>query len=259
MSKSIIFQSDTGMVFEKTTYKNGRCKLVVKRENGGSASATRSAMIYRYNDIPGLQSPYISWENINCCGGWSYNETYLYTAVQRGKKLFADIVFIMYDEDWAEEQQYDFANVGRTLPVEADAERIIQALEAELPADCVLRRSKDREAYRARYRGIQIYKKGAISDYINMDEVFSAYERLGITMSPDAEDYIRNLAALSIEVLSDRLDWLNPSNSTSIGSAASDPWLCTEHSLILTGLLLGYPVETTASLILKGDLSAHIM
>ncbi len=94
MMKNIVFESSDGIVFEKTSYKNGRCKLAVRNKSGGSPH-----MIYRYRDIPGVQSPYINWDNLNCCGGWKYDESYLYTAVQRGKKLFAGASFNIYSDD----------------------------------------------------------------------------------------------------------------------------------------------------------------
>ena len=84
----ILFESNRGIVFEKTVTRN-RCKVVVKNKDGNFTHMT-----YRYNNgVEPLSSPYISWENLNCCGGWSFDESYLQTAVQEGKKLCAGITF----------------------------------------------------------------------------------------------------------------------------------------------------------------------
>ena len=175
----VIFRSNKGVVFEKTTYKNGKCKLAVRGEDSGPV-----AMTYRYKDAPGLDSPYVNWGNLNCCNGWTYDEAYLYTAVQQGKKLLADITFSMFDEDWVAELKRD------DMPTDKDVEAIIRKLEDELPGDCILGRDSDRDAYRSRYRYIYICKKGSVSDYINLDEVFNAYERLGITIKNEAKEKI---------------------------------------------------------------------
>ena len=92
----IIFESSDGIIIEKPVYpKKGRCQVAVKRKN------RRNSLIkYNYKNAPGLQSPYLNWENLSCCGGWGCDETYLNTAVQRGLKLFAGIKFFSFDEDY---------------------------------------------------------------------------------------------------------------------------------------------------------------
>ncbi len=223
---SIVFESNRGIIFEKTSYKNGKCKLTVRRKSGGSAIIT-----YRYRDVPGFQSPYITWDNLNCCNGWEYDESYLYTAVQQGKKLFAGITYNIFDEDGTRKQ----GNLaGHDKPGEADVETIIQKLQTELPDDCLLlRRDADSAFNGGKYRYIDICKKGTITDYINLEEVFAAYERLGVTMDSGIRERITGHCSESIEGLTAHFEY----------------WNATGHMLVVTGLLLGYPIETTASLL----------
>jgi hypothetical protein len=224
---SIVFESEKSIAFEKTSYKNGRCKLTVKNKADGSA-----IMVYRYKDVPGIQSPYISWDNLNCCCGWPYDESYLHTAVQRGKKLFADVSFYIYFEDVRREQMKLH---GRKLPGDIDVVAAIEKLQAELPGDCLLlQRMFDVMNPNGRSRYIDICKKGSIADYINLDEVFSMYERLGITMDRAIRDEITEYCTESIERLTEHFDYAH---------------IIAPHRLIVAGLLLGYPVETTASLL----------
>jgi len=222
----IIFESNKGVVFEKTSYKNGKCKLAVKDKDSG-----KSIMTYRYKDVPGLDSPYINWENLNCCNGWTYDENYLYTAVQNNRKLYADIALSMYDDDWV-------AELNRNdLPTEKEAAALIDKLKAEIPDDCILGSAgSDRDGYRSRTRYIYICKDSAIIEYIDLAEVFNTYERLGITVTYSAKESIKKACGIPLKCFA--------------ADEYRDYWETnTPIKLIVIGLLLGYPVETTASLI----------
>ena len=84
----ILLETNRGIIFEKTETKN-RCKVSVKNMDG-----SHTHMNYRYKKTDKtFLSPYISWENLNCVNGWEFDETYLLTAVQEGKKLCAGICF----------------------------------------------------------------------------------------------------------------------------------------------------------------------
>ena len=143
----IFFASDNGIVFEKTTYKNKKCKVVVRHKNKSDI-----LMTYRFKDVPGLDSPYLSWENLNCCGGWAFDSSYLYTAVQRGKKLFSGFTFTYSNE-----------------VEERSATEKVAALKNEMPADCILGNENPYETKNGPYtfRHHFICKTGALTDYIH--------------------------------------------------------------------------------------------
>ena len=45
---------------------------------------------YKFNNIrPKYDTKYMNWANVNCCGGWIYDEEYLINAVKNDTKLFA--------------------------------------------------------------------------------------------------------------------------------------------------------------------------
>ena len=48
-----------------------------------------------------ISSRYLSWDNLNACGEWMYDRDYLLTAVQRDKKLCAEIPFDTREELYA--------------------------------------------------------------------------------------------------------------------------------------------------------------
>ena len=213
----IVFASDEGIVFEKTTYKNKKCKVVVKHKHSNSI-----LMTYRFKDAPGLDSPFLSWENLNCCGGWVYDCSYLYTAVQRGKKLFAGITLTYSGE--AEEHSVT---------------EKINEIKNELPDDCILGNETPYETKNGNYtfRHYFICKTGALTDYINMDDAFAAYARFGIVINADLANHIKELCDNPLKIFS---------NLSLPTNYANTP---TAFDLIIAGLLLGYPIESTAWLI----------
>ena len=174
---------------------------------------------------------YVSWENLNCCNGWTCDDDYLYTAVQNDKKLYADITFSMYDDDWAAEIKRD------DILTEKDAVAIIAKLQEELPDDCVLGSAgPDRDGYRSRNRSIYICKDCAMIEYIDLDEVFTTYERFGIKIVPYARENIKKVCG-------------TPMKYFATEEYATYWETDTPTKLIIIGLLLGYPIETTAYLI----------
>ena len=219
----IVFESNKGIVFERTTYKNGNARLTVRNKTNNATMAT-----CRYANAPGLQSPYLNWDNLNCVNGWVFDETYLYTAVQNGKKLYAGFAFHIAK---------DGAFPGQALPQGFYTEREVtektEALRNELPGDCVLGfEQPDSERYLSFLRHIYICKTGAISDYIDIDDVMQAYKKFGIMLNETIGNSIRGLCSIPISSFTNAeyMDYANPKTTAE--------W-------IVTGLLLGYPIETT--------------
>jgi hypothetical protein len=231
----IIFETDY-LIFEKTAYKNGRCKVSARSKTTG-----KSLMDYRYKNISlDFSSPYINWENLSCCGGLESDEdeVYLHTAVQLGKKLYAGICLTLWDDDFSEQ-----CKPRHQLPTEQDAVVLIKQLKDSLPDDCTMgQEESDREGSSCRFRYIFVCKNGCISDFINTEDVFSAYERLGIEITDEAKGQINSLCETSLVRFADRnfFDYANPLEGV---------------QLIVTGLLLGYPLESTASLLERDGLS----
>jgi len=217
----IVFESHDGYVYEKTTYKNGRCKVAVKYKPSGYVDMT-----YRYKDVPGLDSPYISWENLSyCAGGW--DSEYMLTAVQRGKKLYAGPTFSFNEGDVDRERSvYD----------------TVAKIKDGLPEDCVMGCEEPQEHRNGPHisRHFFICKTGSICDYISLDDVFNAYGRLGIMIDTNNEVHIRELCEVPLEDYSGRSAPFQYVNAVS------------GYSLVVTGLLLGYPLESTAWLLERG-------
>ena len=223
VNKEIIFESNRGIVFERTLYKNGNVRLAVINKN---YSKTMSE--YRYKNAPGLQSPYLNWENLNCVNGWVYDETYLHTAVQKGKKLYAGFTLSIAKKE---------AFTGRTLPkgfyTEEGVSEKVEALKKDLPGDCVFgSEGPDYDTYNSIDRCIYICKTGAIRDYIDIDDVISAYGRFEMILNESHWNRVRELCSIPIGGFSSN-DHMDYANTKSVAE------------YIVAGLLLGYPIEST--------------
>jgi len=206
-NKYQIHKGDKGIVFIRAD--TGRVSRVsVKME-----TARRAIRSYTFRNIPAgtFQSPYISWANLNCCGGWAYDESYLLTAVQEGKKLCAGIV--MNDE-----------NKYRAF---------LDNLGGEYPCFCPPVRHNGPYTF---YH-VDVTRQGRITDYIDMKAARETYSALRIDFLNF--DIITEYAEKQMIHLLDgtaAFDYANPANN---------------EQLAVTGLLLGYPLESTAALLLE--------
>ena len=204
-SSYLIYKGDYGIVFIRTD--NGCIsKVSVKME-----SSRRAIRSYTFRNIPDntFQSPYISWANLNCCDGWTFDKSYLLTAVQEGRKLCSGM--IMYDE--------------------IVAKNYIESLSDEYLHFCS---PPTHNGPQTRYH-IDVTRKGSIDDYIEMESVQRTYSALELDFLDFG--YIRRYASEQMIHLLDGtipFDYANP-----VGSE--------QH--VVTGLLLGYPLESTAAIL----------
>jgi hypothetical protein len=208
IEKKVIFKSKKGIIFERTDFKN-RSRVNVR-------SGDYNHRIYRFNNTHGteFESPYVSWENLNCCNGWQYEEEYLKTAVQENKKICAGISFDNKEElnDYIENldrEKYDYIDV-----------------------------SWDNGLYR--FHLIDLVRKGSLSDYYDLKEVFKFYKLMGLDWDyVDSDRFDEFFQA-------DLFDLINGDKDYKYSDIDKDL-----AETIITGLLLGYPLETTASIIFQ--------
>ena len=201
--KEVIFESNKGIIFEKTTPSNGG-KTVVRVKNKDN-NFLHKKYVFK-SGVEELKSPYISWENLNCCNGWTYDEEYLLTAVQKGKKLCSGLTFDTEDEcnDYISKITDDF-----------------------------LYRAFTTNGWSITFYHVDIVRKGSIQDYIGAKEVLCKYKELNVE-NISTKKVRKLLSKPMIELISETFDYANP---------------CSIEEYIATGLLLGYPLESTAGLV----------
>jgi len=203
-----IFKGDYGISFFRSDTAK-MSKVSVKSE-----AMHRPIVTYAFRNIPAgtFQIPYISWANLNCCGGWSFDKSYLLTAVQDEKKLCSGISF--HDE--------------------VALKSYMSNLSAEYPYF----------SHSTRYSGqsalyhIDVTRKGCIGDYLDIDAVQETYAELGIT-NLNFEEINKYIEIPMIQLLDGTagFDYANPNSGI---------------QFVTNGLLLGYPIESTAAILTGG-------
>ena len=216
----ILHQNSKGIKMSRDDFKR-RSQVKVISENTGSARTLRT---YRFDNIHELiEVPYSSWANLDCCGGWCFDKDYLDTAVQKGLKLYAGRATLL---------RHQYAPHALTLD---DAQQQFESLKKELP-DYVFA-DVESIANNPHYFCTFICRTGRISDHIDLDMVFSFYDKLGQKISSKEKKEIERFCGCEIK---------------QFGSAQAP--FCydrasTNAELITTGLLLGYPIESTVSIL----------
>ncbi len=169
---------------------------------------------YKFNNTHGVQfdSPHISWENLNCCGKWIYDKDYLKSAVQIGKKICAGVDFNTFNE-------------VNSFVEEIDRDKYVYIIK------------KQHKPYGLSYR-VDIALKGKLSDYYELKQINNFYELLELDINLEDEDRFMELFSANI------IDLINGNKNLDYESKSK-----TIAEDIITGLLLGYPLESTIAYI----------
>lgn len=216
--KQLLFQSSLGIQFNKEVSKE-LCTVKVQTKTGKRAYTLRR---YTYPNVElSISSPFLSWENLNCCNGWAYDEDYLLTAVQEGKKLYAG------------------SSISLNPPVDiATAERRLEEIRAALPETCLVGKEM---VMNDRFFPFFICRRGQLQDFFDLEQVLEDYRRMGIILSEQDKTIFYHLGGIEL------------------AQFATGKPMCyfrciSDAELITTGLLLGYPLESTASLLLEDQM-----
>ena len=159
---------------------------------------------YRFNNIPFYEHPYLSWANLDCCGGWNYDRDYLYKAVQEAKKLVAGIT----DE---------------TLP-EISLTPDIEIWKNPVPTT--------NGPYK--WWHMLVTRKGRLSDYFDIDSIAAAYAAQDFKIDKTSMAALEKYFSVPLIELFQNPFWVT---------------LRTADEAIVAGLGLGYPIESTVSII----------
>ena len=198
-----MFKSNKGITFEKIDGKK-TSRVKVRTDNYTIGT-------YKFKYLSGIEfkSPFISWENLNSCGGWDCDNEYLKTAVQRGRKLCAGIKFDNYED------MLDYIN----------------------SIDKIKFNYKDfawEEGSNWRFE-LDIARKGFLCDYYDYYRVIGFYVNMEFPMGIIDMERFNILFHCDInDLLNGYIDYNYRNNFTF-------------EDYIITGLLLGYPLESTIS------------
>lgn len=218
MMKKLLFQSNIGIQFNKEVCK-GQCKVKVQSKAGKRAYTLHC---YTYPNVElSVSSPFLSWENLNCCNGWAYDEAYLLTAVQEGKKLYAgSTIFLQTPADVK------------------NAEARLEEIRTALPDTCLAGKEVVKND---RFFPFYICRRGRLQDFFDFDQVLEDYKRMDIMLSAQDRKIFYHLGGIELAQFA-------------TGKPMCYTGCISDVELMITGLLLGYPLESTASLLLKDQM-----
>lgn len=203
VNKTIVSVSPAGTMIELSEYMYRSQARVSNTITGKRIKSYRFDT--RFNKE--ISSRYLNWDNLNVCGEWMYDREYLLTAVQRDKKLCAEIPFETRDELFSYVKTY-----GAQYP------HLIMERDflGSSKSYCI------------------IAKPGKIADYIKMSQIRDFYE--GTTKFEIKYSKIEQLIRKEIIRLPEDTSWnyLKPE---------------TPEDLIVMGLMMGYPPESTLAII----------
>ena len=171
-------------------------------------------MTYRMNNIPDYKHPLLSWSNLDLCGGWAYDEADIIKNINAGKKLCGTICI-----DTEHDSQEELEEAVKALKIK-DTHGCALIYKWQLP-------------YSGQWHWVfLVAPEGKLADHFNLDEIRAAYEAQNVPFSDDEWSLVERLA-------NDRMVGLpyNPIHPEA------------EAELVITGLLFGYPIESTASLL----------
>lgn len=212
--RELLFQSNIGIQFVRETHKD-ICTIKVQ-----SRYANRAYTLAKYK-FPNIElsvsSPFLSWENLNCCGGWTYDEEYLLSAVQEGKKLYAGCTTYV-------------GTSGNT----SEAEKCLEKIAEHLPANCTAGKETVKNE---KYFPFYICRRGCLKDFFDLEQVLEDYKRMGIALYAEQREHLFTLSEIELAQFA---------SATPMCYYEAD----TDAELIAAGLLLGYPLESTASILL---------
>lgn len=210
--KKVLYISDVGIRFIEES-SGLRCTVKVQSP-GKSRYYTLRTYSFKKASLP-LQSQYLSWANLDCCGGWKYSESYLETAVQDGKKLYAGLTIALNDE-----------------MTESKVNDVLTCLQNRLPPDVIL--GNEFRSVTGWYHYF-ICRTGRLIDYFDLSKVFESYHHLEVPLNVEVQKKIRDYCSIPIAQYGTDPPFLYYN-------------LDTIAQLVTTGLLLGYPLESTAAL-----------
>ena len=191
----VLHENSKGICIVREDYKN-RSKVNVI---GFDGTPIRT---YRFNNVPEYKHPYLSWENLDHCGGWASDDSYLLSAVQDGKKPAAQCVAI--------NEPVPEIEPGNNIETYYTTEQIYD-----------------------NYTRNQVYitRTCSLKDIFDIDSIIDAYKKHDVLL--DREELMPYMEKPIMDLMKEGL-WLN---------ADSD------NELVITGLMLGYPIESTASIL----------
>lgn len=172
---------------------------------------------YIFNNVNlDYDDKYMNWANLNTCGGWEHKEEDHMDQMESGRKLFAQIIIDRSDEKHLE---LDY--------------RILQYLRANKDDVSVF---EFRHFYPS-MKEVIVVKKGCLKDYIDVENILENYYKLGMEKLTAGElELLNRMSSIPM------FKYMKPEENFFNYDFRH---IKDKVELIFTGMLLGYPIEST--------------
>ena len=176
---------------------------------------------YRMYNVPFYEHQYLSWRCLDFCNGWAHDdELDIINGMKANRKLVGTVSFMTENGTKAEASAFIKAN------------NITGKIKAKVAM-------KPWQTYFGDWvNNIVAVRKGRLIDFFDLDEIRIAYLRQGVGFSMDELKQIEDYASQTLEEV-----FLNHYKGFDLFNPKTDV------ELVIDGLGLGYPIESTASII----------
>lgn len=173
---------------------------------------------YRFNNIDlKYKTKFMNWQNLDCCGGWAYSELDLVKQFKNGNKLFAEVIIN--------------PDISKDVFEEIEKCKELDNVEVHIFPHWL---SSDHKSF-------FLIKKGALDHYIDVDKILEDYRSLGLWFI--SEDQVFTLKCMASEDMNTYISKEHNKFCYDFGNPVG------MVELIFTGMLLGYPIESTADIL----------
>lgn len=179
-------------------------------------------MTYRFNNLPFYQHQFLSWSNQDCCNGWPYDEDQILKNIAEGRKPAGD--YTVRGAKSAESAVKHLMDKLRQFGLREDV------------SICLLSEGVMWDGSHTYDFGLCLRNR-RLKDIYDLDEILEAYRKQGVDFL-DREILETYMSQPLENMLSGEFNDYNYFNAKS------------DEEDVITGLLLGYPLESTASILM---------
>lgn len=213
MKQTVLAKNSKGIKAVRVDYKQ-RSAVKVQALDGSTIRT------YRMNNIADYKHPMMSWNNLLMCGGWASDNLDGIKAVNRGSKPICTVIVRTKDND--------------TKQMEAEADKL--GLKQKGYGFMVL--LEPWHLWNGEWNWVlaAVPEDTTLNDLYDLDEIREAYEAQGIVFLDEDWRRTENFAKMQLVELVSGYEIMSPTDYM---------------ELVTTGMLFGYPIESTASIIFE--------
>lgn len=208
-------------IIRKDYVKRSVVKVIAPKFN-------KTIMTYRFNNLPEYKHNYLSWSNLDCCGGWAYDEEMILKNIANHHKPAGTYNIKTPREAGVEYTRECVVNKMKENGIKTECFDVVLMSDWEMP---------EWYDYQHNWNWGICLKDCCLKDLYNLNEIKNIYRNHN-KLDVDWDIVAKCMYSFSLtDFFSCHVNGYNP--MTAIG------W----EQGIITGLLFGYPLESTIGIL----------